>query len=114
MIDPRFLELLRAHLRYLDADTALSSEADLRALGLDSMEAVNLMLDIEDEFAVVLPDSALTAATFGSAEALWAAVADAGAARTRRHPARDRSRRATPRMNVSTSSATSSARSCMR
>jgi acyl carrier protein len=79
MIDPRFLELLHAHLRYLDADTALTPDADLRALGLDSMEAVNLMLDIEDEFAVVLPDSALTAVTFGSAEALWAAVADARA-----------------------------------
>jgi len=77
MIDPSFLDLLRSHLRYLDPEAALPPSADLRALGLDSMAAVNLLLDIEDEFAVVLPDSALVAATFGSPETLWAAVVEA-------------------------------------
>lgn len=80
MIDPRFLTLLTGHLRYLDPDVQLRPDMDLRALGLDSMRAVGLLLDIEDEYGVVLPDSALTPETFRSAEGLWAAVVQAGGA----------------------------------
>jgi acyl carrier protein len=78
VIEPRFLDLVSEHLRYLDPDARLRPDMDLRALGLDSMRAVNLLLDIEDEYGVALPDSALTAATFASADGLWAAVVQAG------------------------------------
>jgi acyl carrier protein len=68
-----FSAILRRHLRYLQPGEPLAPDAPLRDLGLDSMAAVTLMLDLEDEFGVTLPDSELTRHTFGTPGALWAA-----------------------------------------
>jgi acyl carrier protein len=73
-MDPRFTAIVRSHLKYLSADQELAPGAALKGLGLDSMAAVTLMLDIEDEFGVTIPDSALTADTFRTPQNLWAAV----------------------------------------
>src|SRR5204863_6516932 len=48
-----FVAILRRHLRYLPPEDELTPDAPLRALGLDSMAAVALMLDLEDAFARV-------------------------------------------------------------
>lgn len=61
----------------------LPDGADLHAAGLSSYGTVELMVAIEAEFGVEFPDALLTRATFGSIEALAAAVAslrDAAAA----------------------------------
>ena len=73
-----FVAILRRHLRYLPPEDELAPDAPLRALGLDSMAAVALMLDLEDEFATVLPDERLTGETFATARSLWSAIASAG------------------------------------
>jgi acyl carrier protein len=73
-LDGRLAGLLRRHLRYLDPAAELTPGSDLRSLGLDSMAAVALMLDVEDEFGVVLPDSSLVHETFATPASLWAAV----------------------------------------
>ena len=70
-----FLAILRRHLRYLPPDEDLAPDVPLRALGLDSMAAVALMLDLEDEFATILPDERLTGDTFATARSLWSAIA---------------------------------------
>ena len=49
----------------------------LKELGLDSMQAVELLLDLEDELGIVLPDDAMTAETFATPGSLKAAVAAA-------------------------------------
>jgi acyl carrier protein len=72
-----FSAILRRHLKYLNGDAELAGEAPLRDLGLDSMQAVELLFDLEDELGVVLPDSAMTAETFTTANSLWAAVEQA-------------------------------------
>jgi acyl carrier protein len=80
--DAAFGAILRRHLKYLDGDAEIPVQAPLRDLGLDSMQAVELLFDLEDELGVVLPDSAMTAETFATAESLWAAIeraADASA-----------------------------------
>jgi acyl carrier protein len=77
-----FSAILRRHLRYLPPDKPLAPDAPLRDLGLDSMAAVTLMLDLEDEFGITLPDSELTRNTFATPAALWAAV-DAAAGLSR-------------------------------
>ena len=53
---------------------ALRDDADLHAAGLSSYGTVELMVAIEEEFGVEFPDKLLTRATFGSVEALAAAV----------------------------------------
>jgi acyl carrier protein len=77
-VNETFVAILRRHLRYLPPDEELAPDAPLRALGLDSMAAVALMLDLEDEFATVLPDERLSGATFATARSLWSAIVSAG------------------------------------
>ena len=74
-----FIAVLRRHLTYLAVGTPLDPDAALKSLGLDSMRAVDLVFDLEDELGVVLPDEAMNAATFATARNLWSAVSDAGA-----------------------------------
>jgi acyl carrier protein len=74
-VNDAFVAILRRYLRYLPPDEELAPDAPLRALGLDSMAAVALMLDLEDEFATVLPDERLSAETFATAGSLWSAIA---------------------------------------
>jgi acyl carrier protein len=73
-LDPAFEGALRRRLTYLPADEELPSDASLKSLGLDSMQAVELIFDLEDELGVALPDEAMTAQTFATAASLWAAV----------------------------------------
>ena len=77
MDDGTFDAILRKRLKYLDGDAALPDDAPLQELGLDSMQAVELLLDLEDELGIVLPDDAMTAETFATPGSLKEAVAAA-------------------------------------
>lgn len=73
----RFEAILRSHLPLLPTDRQLDHDAPLLRLGLDSLQAVTLILELEDELGVMLPDSGLTPATFASATSLWAVIDEA-------------------------------------
>ncbi len=73
-MDPAFEAVLRPRLTYLADDAELSPDASLRELGLDSMQAVELVFDLEDALDVQLPDEAMTAETFETAASLWTAL----------------------------------------
>lgn len=73
-MDPAFEAVLRPRLAHLPDDAELPPGASLRDLGLDSMQAVELVFDLEDELDVQLPDEAMTAETFATAASLWAAL----------------------------------------
>lgn len=66
--------VLRMHLPGLEAGAALPRDVPLSELGLDSLRAVSLVLDLEDTFAVEFPDRMLNEATFHSAGALREAL----------------------------------------
>ena len=74
--DERFLALLRRRLKFLPAQVDLDVDSELRLLGLDSLAAIDLLLDLEDAFAVTLPEQFLNAETFRTARSLWQAVAE--------------------------------------
>lgn len=74
MHNQTFIAILRRHLRYLPPSEELAPETPLQELGLDSMEAVALVLDLEDEFGMTLPESSFRAETFASADNLWVEV----------------------------------------
>jgi acyl carrier protein len=76
MDDATFEAILRKRLKHLDAEAALPDDAALQELGLDSMQAVELLLDLEDELGIVLPDDAMTAETFATPGSLKAAVSN--------------------------------------
>jgi acyl carrier protein len=73
-MDERFVELLRSFLPLLGT-APLPEDARLRDLGLDSIQAVDLLLGIEDTFQISLPDRDLNDETFATAGGLWRAVA---------------------------------------
>lgn len=66
--------VLRAHLRYLPDDEPLDRTARLSDMGLDSISAVDLMVDLERTFDVRFPDDMLTPATFRTATAVHDAI----------------------------------------
>jgi len=68
------LPVLRKHLRFIDHKHEFPLETNLIELGLDSMSAVNLLLDIEMTFDLTFPDAMLTAETFRTASTLVRAI----------------------------------------
>ena len=54
----------------------LADDADLYAAGLSSLATVHLMLAIEDEFGIEIPDRMLTRRLFSSIDSLAAAVSE--------------------------------------
>ncbi len=71
-------QILRRHLKYLPAGADLPLDADLRSLGLDSMAAVDLLFDLEDNLNVVLPDEALAEYTFATPISLRTVLEELG------------------------------------
>lgn len=58
----------------LEGGESFGLDSDLFAAGLDSMTIMQLILFIEEEFAVTLPDSAITRATFSTARHIAEAI----------------------------------------
>ncbi len=63
-------EILRPRLRLLPAGTPLDFDEKLAKLGLDSMAAIDLLMDLETEAGTQIPDELLTADTFATAQNL--------------------------------------------
>jgi acyl carrier protein len=72
-MDPEFISMLRPFLKFA-GDREITPESRLRDLGLDSMQAIELLFAIEDTFDVVLPDDLLADSTFETADGLWGAI----------------------------------------
>jgi acyl carrier protein len=69
----RFLDTLKPHLPYAGDDLAATD--DLAALGLDSMGVVRLLVDLEEQYDLDLPDDLMTEETFATVGSLWTTVA---------------------------------------
>lgn len=72
-MDETFTAMLRPFLKFA-GDQEIRRDSRLRDLGLDSMQAIELLFAIEDTFDVCLPDDRLNDATFETAGALWQVV----------------------------------------
>jgi acyl carrier protein len=67
----KFLELICNRLKLSGESVELAMDADLNSMGLDSSSALNLMLDLEEEFGVFFPESMFTEETFETPNSLW-------------------------------------------
>lgn len=72
--DAQFENIVRTHLYDLGPDTPLDPEVPLRDLGLDSLDTVALMVDLEEGFQMSFDDSELSTETFDTATSLWRVV----------------------------------------
>ncbi len=64
--------LIQTHL--LDSNRVLSLNEDLFDAGLESMGVMQLLLQLEEKFGVVVPDADVTRANFQSIQALGALI----------------------------------------
>jgi acyl carrier protein len=62
--------ILRRYLVLVPDGRDVPLETELPALGLDSMSALTLVLELEEIFDISFPDSVLNASTFRSAKSL--------------------------------------------
>jgi acyl carrier protein len=72
-VDERFIDVLTPYLRFHNGEP-IRPDSDLRTLGLDSMQAIEVLFAIEDSFGVALPDDAMNDTTFATAGNLWTEV----------------------------------------
>ena len=72
-ITTRFEQCLLRHLRLVNADS-VNYDVEFVQLGLDSMTAVAVLLDLEKTFAIRFPDEMIAEDTFRAAGALKKAV----------------------------------------
>jgi acyl carrier protein len=72
-ITNQFEEVLRRHLRSAKSDP-INYDVELAQLGLDSMTAVAVLLDMEKTFKIRFPDEMLVEGTFRTAGRLREAV----------------------------------------
>jgi acyl carrier protein len=74
-MEPEFTELLCDVLPALAELPELTEDTVLRDYGLDSLATVELLIGLEDQYQVSVPDSLLTGAAFATPAALWQTLA---------------------------------------
>ncbi len=62
--ETRLFDLIRPLLRLLPADQTLAMDAELGKLGLDSLQSIDLLMALEQEFNVQIPDEKITVESF--------------------------------------------------
>ena len=62
--------ILRAHLRHIPEEAPIDLTKDLQELGLDSMSAISVLLDIEKLLGMAFPDEYIDRSTFRSGATL--------------------------------------------
>lgn len=75
----RLRELIADTLLWLENPGAVTRDAKLAELGMDSLSGLDLLLAMEEEFEVRFPQELLTATTFDTCESLEAALKSLGA-----------------------------------
>jgi acyl carrier protein len=71
-----FAQVIRARCRRLPVDSELAPDASLTALGVDSLEMVELIVGLEDAFGIEIPQHLLTPEVFATPGTIWAALGD--------------------------------------
>ena len=73
-----FEALVREHLPLLEQDQPLEPDLIVGDHGLDSMAAVSLLLEIEQQYKVVVPDEDLPKVLDSDVQGLWEIVCRTG------------------------------------
>jgi acyl carrier protein len=69
-----FERIIRRYCRFADPAQPIDPDTSLTLLGMESLQILGMIVDIEDTFAVLVPDSMLTADQFSTAGSVWNSV----------------------------------------
>jgi acyl carrier protein len=75
MPSDKAIDVVQRFLREHSISRPVSSDEDLREAGLSSLDMVNLVLSVEAELDITIPDNAITPANFRSISAISGLVA---------------------------------------
>ena len=71
MLEPDLERILRAHARFLAADTGIDPDLSLAFLGVDSLDIIELVVQLEGKFDVEIPPDRVTPETFSTPASIW-------------------------------------------
>jgi acyl carrier protein len=71
-----FQGLIVPRCRFIESADQFSPRSPLTELGVDSLEIVELIIDIEDTYGIEFPQELLTPEVFTSAETIWRGLCD--------------------------------------
>lgn len=71
MLDPNLEQILRTHARFLAAGTDIDPDLSLASLGVDSLDIIELVVQIEGKFDVEIPPDRVTPETFSTPASVW-------------------------------------------
>lgn len=66
--------LVRRHCRFLGPQDRIEGEAPMHTLGADSLEIVELIVDLEESFGISFTEDLLTPQVFATPMTIWTAV----------------------------------------
>lgn len=70
-MEPKLEQILRAHARFLRAGIDIDPELSLASLGVDSLDIIELIVQIEGEFDMEIPPDRVTPETFSTPASIW-------------------------------------------
>ena len=70
-MEPKLEQILRAHARFLSAGIDIDPELSLASLGVDSLDIIELVVQIEGEFDMEIPPDRVTPETFSTPASIW-------------------------------------------
>lgn len=65
---------MREHCRFVGESEEIARDVPLPVLGVDSLDIVELIVQLEDSFGFSFPEEMLTPEVFATAGSIWAAV----------------------------------------
>ena len=68
---PSLEQILRAHSRFVAAGADIDPYVPLTSLGVDSLDIIELLVQIEGEFDLEIPPERVTPETFASPASIW-------------------------------------------
>jgi diaminopimelate decarboxylase len=73
-----FEEMIRRQCHLLDPAAPIDPDTALALLGIDSVQILMLIVEIEETFLVEIPDTMLTGEHFATPRSIWAALESLG------------------------------------
>jgi acyl carrier protein len=68
---PSLEQILRAHSRFIAAGADINPNMSLTSLGVDSLDIIELLVQIEGEFDLEIPPEQVTPETFATPASIW-------------------------------------------
>lgn len=64
-------KILREHARFISISSNIQSNMALASLGIDSLDIIELIVKIENEFDLEIPPEQVTPDTFSTPDSIW-------------------------------------------